>query len=139
MSFPMRCSEIVRPGVYQFDYEKFGMNEVCSNPRSLLTACPSRREDKLIMSYATCDDDNTTGKPLISKVKVKLKKIEVYSKLLLLLNSIAYQNITTYFLCKACMKYKFVSAFFGNMINIKNLVNFNGFFGQETLNLRKGK
>lgn len=60
MSFPMRCSEIVRPGVYQFDYEKFGMNEVCSNPRSLLTACPSRREDKLIMSYATCDDDNTT-------------------------------------------------------------------------------
>lgn len=71
MSFPMRCSEIFQPGVYQFDYEKLGMNEVCSNPRSLLTACPTRREDKLVMSYAACDDDTTESKPSIPKVKIK--------------------------------------------------------------------
>lgn len=70
MSFPMKCSEIFQPGVYQIDYEKHWMKEVCSNSPCLLTACPTRREDKLVLSYAA-SDDNTKGKPSTPKVKKK--------------------------------------------------------------------
>lgn len=72
MSFPMKCSEIFQPGIYQIDYEKHWMKEVCRNSPCLLTACPTRREDKLVLSY-TASDDNTKGKPSTPKVKKTFK------------------------------------------------------------------
>lgn len=72
MSFPMKCSEIFQPGIYQIDYEKHWMKEVCRNSPCLLTACPTRREDKLVLSYSA-SDDNTKGKPSTPKVKKTFK------------------------------------------------------------------